>query len=130
MVAAWAGAAVSAMPAVAAATAAAVRAFFGEAMRRMKETDTENLLRRGQGIARREGPRAVAVCVGPRPGWARGAWRRPQDKQARKPSAMTPFTSCGRIGGKHLLCDPRRNPQVRRGAWMDVSGKEDYGPAS
>ncbi|BCM66610.1 hypothetical protein EASAB2608_01944 [Streptomyces sp. EAS-AB2608] len=50
--AAWAGAAVRAIPAVAAATAAAVRAFFGEAMRRMKETDTENLLRRGQGIAR------------------------------------------------------------------------------
>ncbi|GHD98271.1 hypothetical protein GCM10010339_04780 [Streptomyces alanosinicus] len=38
------------MPAVAAATAATVRAFFGEAMRRMKETDTENLLRRGQGV--------------------------------------------------------------------------------
>jgi hypothetical protein len=31
------------MPVVAAARAAAVRAFFGEAMRRMKETDTENL---------------------------------------------------------------------------------------
>ncbi|GGW18537.1 hypothetical protein GCM10018980_61190 [Streptomyces capoamus] len=62
--AAWAGAAVRARPAVAAATAAVVRAFFGEAMRRMKETDTENLLRRGLWIARREGPRAVAVCVG------------------------------------------------------------------
>ncbi|GGY61890.1 hypothetical protein GCM10010300_00970 [Streptomyces olivaceoviridis] len=52
MVAAWAGAAVRAMPAVAAARAAVVRAFFGEAMRRMKETDTENLLRRGRGITR------------------------------------------------------------------------------
>jgi hypothetical protein len=31
------------MPVVAAATAAVVRTFFGEAMRRMTETDTENL---------------------------------------------------------------------------------------
>ncbi|GHE77634.1 hypothetical protein GCM10014715_36140 [Streptomyces spiralis] len=46
--AAWAGAEVRAMPAVAAATAAVVRAFFGEAMRRMRETGTENLLRRGR----------------------------------------------------------------------------------
>ncbi|GHI08096.1 hypothetical protein Scel_64170 [Streptomyces cellostaticus] len=57
--AAWAGAAVSAIPAVAAARAAAVRAFFGEAMRRMKETDTENLLRRGRWIARMSEPRLM-----------------------------------------------------------------------
>src|ERR1700761_3435463 len=47
-VAACAGAEVRAIPTVAAATAAVERAFFGGAMRRVKETDTENLLRRGQ----------------------------------------------------------------------------------
>ncbi|GGW39310.1 hypothetical protein GCM10010503_14480 [Streptomyces lucensis JCM 4490] len=52
MGAAWADTDVIAIPAVATATAAVVRAFFGEAMRRMKETDTENLLRWGQWIAR------------------------------------------------------------------------------
>ncbi|GHA10098.1 hypothetical protein GCM10010345_13520 [Streptomyces canarius] len=73
MVAAWAGAAVRAMPAVAAARAAVVRAFFGEAMRRMKETDTENLLRRERGSPAWEGPRGVVSCGGAA---ARvGSWR-------------------------------------------------------
>lgn len=52
-VAAWAGAAARTIPAVAAATAVPARAFFGEeTMRRMTETDTENLFPRGHGVAR------------------------------------------------------------------------------
>ncbi|GEK00640.1 hypothetical protein TNCT1_29160 [Streptomyces sp. 1-11] len=72
--AAWAGAADSAMPAEAAATATVVRAFFGEAMRRMKETDTENLLRRGRGIARKPEPPSRGGRVRRRPG-PFGRWR-------------------------------------------------------
>ncbi|GAA3991482.1 hypothetical protein GCM10022232_27630 [Streptomyces plumbiresistens] len=88
--AAWAGAAVRAMPVVAAASATAVRAFFGEAMRRtMRVTDTENLffgdwdvvacrdpvVGGGGGMPRRRGPEGTsAPCdviqrnrIGPRP---------------------------------------------------------------
>nr|BFD85118.1 hypothetical protein StreXyl84_45190 [Streptomyces sp. Xyl84] len=56
------------MPTVAAATAAVERAFFGVAMRRMKETDTENLLRRGRGAADSRSPRERGrSCLVPRP---------------------------------------------------------------
>ena len=50
------------MPAVAAATAAPVRAFFGVAMRRMMEMDTENLFFGDRAVAR-------TPCTG-REGWA------------------------------------------------------------
>ena len=64
------------MPVVAAARAAAVRAFFGEAMRRMKETDTENLF-----VGDKGPPQAATVtvwcAVGPYVGAATpgGSWR-------------------------------------------------------
>jgi len=38
--------------------------------------------------------------------------RRRPDKQARQASAMTPFTSCGRIYGDRDLCDLALKVQV------------------
>lgn len=64
--AACAGAAVRTRPVAAAATAAVVRAFFGDAMRRaMRETDTENLFLRGQCAADMPVPHGGGgACVG------------------------------------------------------------------
>src|SRR3954447_6705600 len=63
-VAAWAGAAARTIPAVAAATAAVERAFFGEArVRAIRETNTENLFFGVRAVACRSMP-GDAYCVG------------------------------------------------------------------
>ena len=114
-----AGAAARTIPVVAAATAAAVRAFFGEAtVRAIRETNTENLFFGGMAVAGGPLPRLVAACVaGLRrrrdPGGLGRLATAPQ-KQARGPSAMTPFASGGRIrdvGGPDVIW--LSNAQVR-----------------
>src|SRR4051812_37752357 len=121
------------MPVVAAASATAVRAFFGEAMRRaMRETDTENLFF-GDGTvvvhpdhAVRGGGRTSA----PRPRWAVGAERRAPEKQVGEVPANTPFASCGRTRGVAGLCDVALNAQVGAGNGRGMPGRFRYDPAS
>ncbi|GGR30660.1 hypothetical protein GCM10010251_53360 [Streptomyces aurantiogriseus] len=69
-------------------------------------------------MAAPRGVRWVAACVGAEARGLVGAVRRHPEKQARKGSAMTPFTSCGRMWGEGLLCEPALNVQVR--GWVCV----------
>src|ERR1041384_7198597 len=90
-------------------------AFFGEAMRRtMRETDTENLFF-GDVVCRgrRRLRGASGTCVGAEARGLVGAVRRCPEKQAWSASAMTPFTSCGRIWGGRGVCELALNVQVR-----------------
>ncbi|GHJ98591.1 hypothetical protein SY2F82_03890 [Streptomyces sp. Y2F8-2] len=131
--AAWAGAEVSSAPVAAAATAVAAMAFFGEAMRRMKETVTGNLFVRVHGGREHAGTTRNAVGGMRRrrdPGGLVGAWRRHPEKQAGEMSAMTPFTSCGRTRRKSLVCDLALKPQVARAIGVGMPCESIYGRAS
>ncbi|GAB1329839.1 hypothetical protein ACE1SV_41780 [Streptomyces sennicomposti] len=119
------------MPTVAAATAAVERAFFGVAMRRMKETDTEYLLRRGRGIANSRSPRQRGRdCLAPRPLRTVGSLRRAPEKQPGKPDANTPFTSCRRIPDVSRSCERRLKAQVGAGKAAYMSPGWIYGRGS
>ncbi|GAB7106975.1 hypothetical protein JCM4814A_52890 [Streptomyces phaeofaciens JCM 4814] len=136
MVAAWAGAAVMAMPAEAAARATAVTAFFGLAMRRMIETDTQNLFLWEQDsrlhaevtrcVAAPRGVRWVAACLGAGARGLVGAVRRHPDKQPGRASAKTPFASCGRIREPGRPCELALNAQVRGGYGMGMASDMPY----
>ncbi|GGQ45737.1 hypothetical protein Saso_03280 [Streptomyces asoensis] len=57
--------------------------------------------------------RWVAACRGTEARGLVGTLRRHPEKQARRPSAKTPFASCGRIRGSGALCELALNAQVR-----------------